>query len=605
MQKVTKHRLTLVVILLIAACAGEKRDVPCTQDSDCDLTTGGVCVPSDTGANMWCAYPDETCSSGLRYSDQGVGDDLGRTCTEGTLYTLTVALGGSGEGGVTTTPGTLSCSGNTCSAKYLPGTVVQLAATPTMGEFLGWSDACSGKATCAVTLDRDQIVGALFGTPGAVRWAKQLGSSDRDVGHAVVIDNANDLIVVGEFSGMIAFGATTLTSAGGTDVYVAKISSVTGDVLWARGYGNTMNDVGLDVAVDAANAIYVTGRFLGSVDFGGGALQSGTQADAFALKLAGDGSFGWARKFGGNGFENGITIAARGAAVVVAGGFNSAFTIDVTPLPANGPSNIFVVSMTATTGASSWIKTFGASAASTTAVTDLAIDGAGNVVLTGFYSGTQNFGGGAMSTPGNFLDVLLLKLDGSSGAHLLSNHFGGGVHDYGYGVAVDAANNIYLIGDFGGPDAAFGCAETLDASQANLTDVYLVKYTQGGSCVWAKGFGGTGTFDRMGRGVSANAAGDVAIVGSFCGAATFGGPMLTAAGTCSALDVFAARFQGDGTHLNSVRVGGTGSEYGFGVVQDGAGFYATGSFQGFAEFGGNAFTSAGGDDIFVVGLEAL
>jgi hypothetical protein len=481
---------------------------------------------------------------------------------------------------------------------------VQLTATPTMGQFLGWSSACSGTGGCSVTMTADQQVGALFGVPGQALWADQFGSSARDVGHGLVVDSADAVVTAGEFSGTIMFGTTALTSAGGTDIYVAKIQTSDGSVVWAKRFGGTSNDVGLDVAVDASNNVYVTGRFLGSVDFGGGALQSGTQDDAFALKLGGDGSFGWARKIGGSGFDAGQGVAARGSAVVVVGFYNGSMTVDTTTLTSAGSSDIFAVSMATSDGSTNWAKSFGGTSGDLT--TDVAIDGGDSVVLTGSFAGTVNFGGGAISTPGGFSAVLLLKLAGSTGAHLLSQGYGApDNHSRGYGIAVDSANSILLTGEFGGT-VSFTCPDALTASQPNLLDAFLVKLTQAGSCSWAKGFGGTGTFDRNGRGVTVGGADAVAISGSFCGSMTFGGPTLTAAGACSNQDVYAARFTGDGAHLNSVRVGGTGSEFAFGVGQSSDGrFYVTGSFAGLAEFGGDAFTSAGDVDAFVVGLEAL
>ncbi len=604
MQKRT--HLILGLAILIAACTGEKKDVPCMQDADCDLTTGGTCVAATTG-NMWCAYPDGDCPSGLRFSDQGVGDDLGGTCIPGTLptrYTLTVALGGSGMGGVTTAPTGLTCSGNTCTGQYDEGTLVQLTATPTMGQFLGWSQACSGTGGCSVTMTADQQVGALFGTPGQALWADQFGSSGRDAGHGLVVDSADAVITVGEFSGTIAFGSTQLTSAGGTDIYVVKVQTSDGAVVWAKRFGSTSNDVGFDVAVDGSNNVYVTGRFLGSVDFGGGVLQSGAQDDAFVLKLGSDGSFGWARKIGGAGFDAGQGIAARGNAVVVGGFFNGSMTVDTTTLTSAGSSDIFVMSMAASNGSTNWVKSFGGTSGELS--TDIAIDNTDNVVVTGSFAGTVNFGGGAISTPGGFSAVLLLKLAGATGAHLFSQGYGASdAHSRGYGIAIDSANSILLTGEFGGT-VSFTCPNALTASQPNLMDAFLVKLTQAGSCTWAKGFGGTGTFDRNGRGVAVSGADTVAISGSFCGSMTFGGPTLTAAGSCANQDVYAARFMADGSYLNSVRVGGTGSEFAFGVGQSADGrFYVTGSFQGLAEFGGTAFTSMGDVDTFVVGLEAL
>lgn len=590
------------VSLLLVGCPADK-DVPCGEDSDCDLTTGGKCTLADTG-NKWCAYPDSACSSGLRFSDQGVGDDLGNTCTAGTQlakYTLTVTKGGSGMGGVTAMPTGLSCTGNVCSGSFDDGSVIELAATATAGQFLGWSNACTGQGTCSVTMSHDQNVGALFGTPGQALWAKQLGSAGRDYGEAIAVDANNDLIAVGEFSGTVMAGTTSLNSAGGTDIYVVKMSAATGNVIWAKQFGGSLDDVPLDVTVDSANNVYVAGRFRGPVDFGGGVLSGNSGFNAFALKLGSDGAFGWARKISGASGSVANGIAIRGANLVVVGTYSGSMTIDATPLTAVGSVDIFAMSMAAATGATNWIKSFGGSLSDV--ATDVAIDSADNVVITGFYQGTVNFGGGAMSTPGDFNDVLLLKLAGATGTHLLSQHYGGSTHDYGYAVAVDASNNIFLAGDFGNT-ADFTCGTALTASQANVSDAFLVKYTAAGSCAWAKGFGGTAVADRNARSLSVNATGDVAIVGSFQGTMSLGGSMLTSAGTNR--DVFAARFSTAGTHLNSVRAGGTGYEYASGIAQSADGnFFITGGFQGLAEFGGTAFTSAGMDDAFILGLEAL
>lgn len=73
-------RLTYLALLIpvVVGCGGGHADVPCVQDTNCDLTTGGKCIAS-TG-NMWCAYPDPACPGGYRYSDQSVGDGLAGVC---------------------------------------------------------------------------------------------------------------------------------------------------------------------------------------------------------------------------------------------------------------------------------------------------------------------------------------------------------------------------------------------------------------------------------------------------------------------------------------------------------------------------------------------
>jgi phospholipase C len=79
-----------------------------------------------------------------------------------TIYTLTVQLAGTASGTVTSNPAGISCP-STCSASFNSGTVVQLTASPAAGAFFaGWSGACSGTATCSLTLNADASVTATF-----------------------------------------------------------------------------------------------------------------------------------------------------------------------------------------------------------------------------------------------------------------------------------------------------------------------------------------------------------------------------------------------------------------------------------------------------------
>ena len=74
----------------VAACL-KHANVPCEQDSNCDLGSGGVCTTALTG-NRWCAYPNISCPSGLSYSTQAVGDGVSGTC-------VAVGVGTGGPGG--------------------------------------------------------------------------------------------------------------------------------------------------------------------------------------------------------------------------------------------------------------------------------------------------------------------------------------------------------------------------------------------------------------------------------------------------------------------------------------------------------------------------
>jgi hypothetical protein len=76
--------------------------------------------------------------------------------------TLTVSKAGSGGGRVTSSPAGIKC-GASCSFAYDFGTTVILTAAPKSGaRFEGWSGACSGTATCSVTMDAAKGVVANF-----------------------------------------------------------------------------------------------------------------------------------------------------------------------------------------------------------------------------------------------------------------------------------------------------------------------------------------------------------------------------------------------------------------------------------------------------------
>ncbi len=77
---------------------------------------------------------------------------------------LTVAVSGTGTGTVGGGGG-ISCSkgGGTCAVSFSHGTRVGLTASPASGSrFERWSGACSGTGGCTVTMDRDQVVTAIF-----------------------------------------------------------------------------------------------------------------------------------------------------------------------------------------------------------------------------------------------------------------------------------------------------------------------------------------------------------------------------------------------------------------------------------------------------------
>ena len=117
--------------------------------------------------------------------------------------------------------------------------------------------------------------------------------------------------------GVVDFGGGVLTSAGGRDTFVVKLGP-SGEYVWAKRFGDAADQRGLAMAMDAAGSVVVTGALMGQADFGGpdGPIASVGGADVFVAKLAPNGEYVWAKRFGD-------TAAQAGAATALTGNGNA------------------------------------------------------------------------------------------------------------------------------------------------------------------------------------------------------------------------------------------------------------------------------------------
>ncbi len=91
-------------------------------------------------------------------------------------------------------------------------------------------------------------------------------------------------------------------------------------------------------------------------------------------------------------------------------------------------------------GSHPWSKTYGdGNKDGTTAASAAATDEAGNVLVTGSFSGAVDFGGGTLGAIGS--DAFALKL-GPDGAHGWSHRHGDQSAQTGRRIAADSAGNV-------------------------------------------------------------------------------------------------------------------------------------------------------------------
>lgn len=170
----------------------------------------------------------------------------------------------------------------------------------------------------------------------------QFGSTGGDVGRSIAVDTAGNTYVTGPFGGTASFnagtGTATLTSAGADDVFVAKLDT-NGNLVYAQRFGGGSLDFGAGVAVDAAGNAIVTGSFRDTATFGALNLTTAGESDVFVAKLGVFGNLVNLRQFGGTGDDRGGDVAVDGAGnAVVTGAFNNTVDFDPSIGTSTGPA---------------------------------------------------------------------------------------------------------------------------------------------------------------------------------------------------------------------------------------------------------------------------
>ncbi len=182
---------------------------------------------------------------------------------------------------------------------------------------------------------------------GTYAWATQGGRSNYDSGQGVSARANGSSIITGSFNGTATFGSTTLTSAGTDDTFTAKVNA-NGTYAWATKGGGTGGDSALGVSVLANGSSIITGYFTGTATFGSTTLTSAGSYDAFTAKVKANGTYAWATRGGGAGraVARGVSALANGSSIIT-GSFNGTATFGATTLTSAGFSDTFTAKVNA------------------------------------------------------------------------------------------------------------------------------------------------------------------------------------------------------------------------------------------------------------------
>ncbi|MGB9695854.1 MAG: SBBP repeat-containing protein [Ignavibacteria bacterium] len=306
-------------------------------------------------------------------------------------------------------------------------------------------------------------------------------------------------------------------------------------LLWATYYGGSSDECGTSIHLDMYNNILVTG-YTYSTDFptqnpGGGIYFQGIRAggyDIFILKFNSSGERLWATYYGGTWIDEGTSIST---------------------------------------------------------------DGAGNIFVTGWTSSPDfpvyNPGGGAYFKGlggGNYTDAFMLKFT-NTGVRLWATYYGGNGNELPYALAPDFGGNIFVVGytnstnmDVRNP----GGGAYFQANNAGETDIFILKFTNGGILQWATYYGGNNYEAEIGGYLAIDGNGNLFITANTHstnfptynpgGGAYFQGSQL------GGYDVVILKFNNTGIRLWATYYGGSGDDYGgMAIAADPSGnIYVTG-----------------------------
>jgi hypothetical protein len=179
---------------------------------------------------------------------------------------------------------------------------------------------------------------------GAVLWAKALGGAgDERLGAAAAAWDGG-LVAVGTFQEPIDLGGGERTATGGSDAFVVKLDA-DGEHVWSRAIGGAGFDRGTQVSIEPGGAVVVAGEFTGTLTLGATTLTSKGDADVFVARLdPASGEPLAATALGGVGTESGVRlIAGDSGTVTVAAAFGADLPLAAQTLHPTGDSDVFLL----------------------------------------------------------------------------------------------------------------------------------------------------------------------------------------------------------------------------------------------------------------------
>jgi len=302
----------------------------------------------------------------------------------------------------------------------------------------------------------------LFAQSVDTAWVRRyngLGNSG-DAASAIAVDGSGNVYVTGHSDG------------GWTGVDYATIKYYpNGDTAWVRRYNGPGNsyDYAQAIAVDGSGNVYVTGSSDGSWTF----------RDYATIKYYSNGDTAWVRRY--NGLGN-LDDVAWDISVDVSG---NVYVTGYSVVRESTQYHDYATIKYYPNGDTAWVRTYNGPGNLGDYAVAIAVDGSGNVYVTG-----QTLGSGT----GNHYATIKYHPNGDTAWVRIENS--------GYwasAIAVDGSGNVYVTGQHGG-------------SGENI-DYATVKYYPNGDTAWVRRYNGPRNVDDVALDIAVDDSGNVYVTG--------------------------------------------------------------------------------------------
>lgn len=316
---------------------------------------------------------------------------------------------------------------------------------------VGSTDGCG----CSSIVHTQLLTGSSLGlTP---HYYNLPSSAESEHGFAVAVDAAKNVYVAGSTRGsMSGQGDNPRTNPTPGTKYDAFLYQWTaaGQVGWVRQWGTDDEDTATEVTIDAGGRIWVAGTTAGGLGLNGQTPLG--KLDAWVVAFDATGALLTTRQFGSVEDDNVASLAALPAGGVVVAGYGAGALAGPTATTTDtlggvdGWLRFYDATFTAT-------KTLPLGTAAEDALGGVAAGADGEVWVCGTTAGTLG------AAPFGGKDAFVRGYVGD--APLFTRQIGTNTDDSGTGCAVDAAGNVFLLGETTG---------NLFATREGATDAFLL-----------------------------------------------------------------------------------------------------------------------------------